>query len=124
MCSKIRCPCSHVNKTLSRDFNRYGQSICTLKTKLKSFKSNDHINEKGNGYLSLFSDPLNSETWRQRVRKGIYTNTNFLISQMILKDQKENIICTMDDVRGDFLGPPNGTTPDAVIENNNKNVTL
>ena len=23
----------------------------------------------------------------------------------------------MDDVRGDFLGPPHGTTPAAVIEN-------
>ena len=25
--------------------------------------------------------------------------------------------CTMDDVRGDFLGPPYGTTPAAVIAN-------
>ena len=24
---------------------------------------------------------------------------------LIPKDQKKNIICTMDDVRGDFLGP-------------------
>ena len=29
----------------------------------------------------------------------------------------KNIICTMDDVRGDFLGPPHGTTPAAVIVN-------
>ena len=36
----------------------------------------------------------------------------------ISKDQKENIIiCTMDDVRGDFLGPPHDTTPAAVIAN-------
>ena len=28
---------------------------------------------------------------------------------LILKDQKENIICTIDDERGDFLGPPHGT---------------
>ena len=35
------------------------------------------------------------------------------------KDQKKNIICTMDDVRGDFLGPPHGTTPAAVIANKN-----
>ena len=34
-------------------------------------------------------------------------------------DQKKNIICTMDDVRGDFLGPPHGTTPAAVIANKN-----
>ena len=26
----------------------------------------------------------------------------------------------MDDVRGDFLGTPHGTTPDAVVENKNK----
>ena len=29
----------------------------------------------------------------------------------------KNIICTMDDVRGDFLGPPHGTTPAAEIAN-------
>ena len=37
---------------------------------------------------------------------------------MISKDQKENIICTMDGVRGDVLGPPHGTTPAVVIANN------
>ena len=31
------------------------------------------------------------------------------IYSLIPKDQKKNIICTMDDVRGDFLGPPHGT---------------
>ena len=39
---------------------------------------------------------------------------------LISKDQKENIICTMDHVRGDFLGPPHDTTPAAVIGNKNK----
>ena len=42
----------------------------------------------------------------------------FLSTQIFLlisKDQKKNIICTMDDVRGDFLRPPHGTTPAAVI---------
>ena len=34
-----------------------------------------------------------------------------------LKGPKLNIICTMDDVRGDFLGPPHGTTPAAVKAN-------
>ena len=35
-----------------------------------------------------------------------------------LKEPKEYyIICTMDDVRGDFLGPPLDTTPAAVIVN-------
>ena len=32
-------------------------------------------------------------------------------------DRKKNIICTIDDVRGDFLGPLHGTTPAAVIAN-------
>ena len=27
------------------------------------------------------------------------------------------MFCTMDDVHGDFLGPPHGTTPAAVIAN-------
>ena len=39
------------------------------------------------------------------------------IYSRIPKDQKKNIICTMDDVRGDFLGPQHGTTPAAVIAN-------
>ena len=63
------------------------------------------------------------------------TNNKFLISQNILadflrisslisKDQKENITCTMDDVRGDFLGPPHGTTPAAVIANKIKTEIL
>ena len=30
------------------------------------------------------------------------------------KGSKENISCTMDDVRKHFLGPPHGTTPAAV----------
>ena len=30
----------------------------------------------------------------------------------------------MDDVRGDFLGPPHGTTPAAVIANKNKLVNV
>ena len=38
-------------------------------------------------------------------------------SSLIPKDRKENVICTTDDVRGDFLGPPHGTIPAAVIEN-------
>ena len=33
------------------------------------------------------------------------------------KGPKENIICTTDDVRGDFLEPPHSTTPAAEITN-------
>ena len=47
---------------------------------------------------------------------------NFLflrISSLISKNRTENTICTMDDVRGDILGPPHGTTPAAVTANKN-----
>ena len=42
------------------------------------------------------------------------------IPLLISKDHKKNIICTMNYVRGDFLGPLYGTTPAAVISNRNK----
>ena len=51
-------------------------------------------------------------------------DNDFLISRNTLTDlkgPKENIICTMDDVRGDVLGTPHGTTPAAVIANKIKN---
>ena len=46
--------------------------IYKIKLKLRSFKSSEIINEKGDGpycgfgYLSLFSDPINLATWGQR----------------------------------------------------------
>ena len=56
------------------------------------------------------------------VRSSIKTfmlieQSKFLVSQntpSVLKRQKGNIICAMDDVRGDALRQPHGTTPDAV----------
>ena len=39
------------------------------------------------------------------------------ISSLILKDQRESIICTMVEVRGDIFRPPHGTTPAAIIAN-------
>ena len=41
---------------------------------------------------------------------------------LISKEQKKNIISTMDDVRGDFLGPPHGTT--SAVEITNKNINI
>ena len=44
-----------------------------MKIKLRSFKSSEHINEKGDGpnngfgYLSLFIDPIDLATWSQRL---------------------------------------------------------
>ena len=37
-----------------------------------------------------------------------------------LKGPKRYIIYTMDGVQGELLGPPHGTTTDAVIENKNR----
>ena len=50
----------------------------------------------------------------------MFLNLNVLNTLNILlisKDLNKNIICTMDDVRGDFLRPPHGTTPAAEIAN-------
>ena len=46
--------------------------VFLIKIKLRSFKSSEHIFEKGDGpyrgfgYSSLVSDPLDSATWSQR----------------------------------------------------------
>ena len=48
-------------------------AVIGYKNKLRSFKSSEHINEKGDGpyhgfgYLNLFSDPIDLATWSQRV---------------------------------------------------------
>ena len=59
-----------------------------IKIKLKSFKSSEHINEKGDGpyrgfgYLSLFSDPIDIATWNQREFQYSEVNTKTSIVQM------------------------------------------
>ena len=46
--------------------------------------------------------------------------SNFLISQNISADLKgPKVNCTIDDVRGRFIGLPHGTTPAAVTKNKN-----
>ena len=52
--------------------------------------------------------------WFENESKPLMNFRFLRIPLSISKNQKEYIICTMDDVRGDFLGPPHGTTP-AVI---------
>ena len=54
----------------------------------------------------------------------MFLNKSVLNTLNIFTDLKgkKNIICTMDDVRGDFLGPPQGTTPAAVITNKIKSL--
>ena len=48
--------------------------------------------------------------------RGMFLNTlNIFTDPKGPKEKK--IICTMDDVRGDFLGPPHGTMPAAVKAN-------
>ena len=66
-------------------------------------------------------------TRRQREKKStmmvllyIYSKISGVrlpICPVISKNLNKNIICTMDDVRGDFLGPPHDTTPGLVIAN-------
>ena len=54
------------------------------------------------------------------LHRSMFLNISVLNTLDILTDfkaPKENKICTLDDVRGDFLGPPHGTTPAAVIAN-------
>ena len=43
----------------------------------------------------------------------------FRICKSRFSHYEAHIICTMYDVRGDFLGPPHDTTPDAVEANKN-----
>ena len=51
-------------------FVGYLMFLLEIKIKLRSFKSSERINEKGDGpyhgfgYLSLFSDPIDLATWK------------------------------------------------------------
>ena len=59
---------------------------------------------------------LNSIKEKVMIKNKGLNQSIFLIFQNILSDlkrQKGNAICTMDDVRGDVLRPPHGTTPAA-----------
>ena len=57
--------------SLSKPFMNISYYI--IKIKLRSFKSSERINEKGDGpyhgfgYLSFFSDPIDLATWSQRL---------------------------------------------------------
>ena len=64
------------------------------------------------------------ERWLEYESKPMIIFLFLKISSLSSKDQKEKIVCTMDDVRGDFLGPPHGTTPAAVIANKNETEIL
>ena len=50
--------------------------------------------------------------------RSMFLNVSALITLNIFI--KKNLIYTMDNVRGDYLGPPHGTTPAAVIANKYK----
>ena len=55
--------------------------------------------------------------WLENESKPIINFRFLRITSLISKDQKENIICTTDDIRGDLLGILHDTTPAAVIAN-------
>ena len=71
-----------------------------------------------NQRLKFPKGPNNQNTVKKLIL-NIYKFEILHIYSLIPKDQKKNIICTMDDVRGDFLGTPHGTTSAAVIANKN-----
>ena len=58
--------------------------------------------------------------WLENESKPIIDFGFLRIPSLTSKDQKENIIYTMDDVRGDLLWPPHDTTPAAVKANKNQ----
>ena len=51
------------------------------------------------------------KSWLENESKPIIIFLFLSIPSLISKDQKGNIICTKDDVRGDYLGPPHSTSP-------------
>ena len=66
------------------------------------------------------TEPNIKKRWLENESKPIMNFSFLRIPSLISKDQKENIIYTMDGVRGYVLGTPHGTTPAAVIANKNK----
>ena len=46
-------------------------------------------------------------------KRTIFSTLNILTA--LKEPKRNNIICTMDDVRGDYLWPPHRTKPAAVI---------
>ena len=65
------------------------------------YKFGSVYNQNGTKYI---------KSWLENESKPIIIFYFLRISLLITKDQKENIICTMDDVRGDILGLPNDAT--------------
>ena len=71
----------------------------------------------------MLQDELSQILHNYFIFVGRKTDNDFLISQNTLPDlngPKENIICTMNDVRGDVLVPLHGTTPAVVITNKHR----
>ena len=112
-------------KRLTAEFYRYLLKIAGLHI----FGISDESTETTKSYIN-FNDELrwlwNSvynpngakyvrKCWLENESKPILIFWFFRIPLLISKDQKENIICTMNDVRGDFLGSPHGTTPAALF---------
>ena len=76
---------------LDRQVSGVRPSFSRIKIKLRSFKSSEHIFEKGDGpyrgfgYSSLVSDPLDLATWSQRELQYF-----FIFSRLV--DTKTSII--------------------------------
>ena len=55
--------------------------------------------------------------WPENESKPINNFLDYQNSLADLKGPNVNIVCTIDDVWGDFLGPQHGTTPATVLAN-------
>ena len=65
------------------------------------------------------------KVWLENESKPMINFCFLTIHLLISKGQRENIICTIEDVRGDLLGPPHGTTSENVhgLRKQHKNST-
>ena len=69
-----------------------------FKIKQRSFKSSEHINEKGDGsyrgfgYLSLFSDPIDLAAWSQRYNNCNFASFNIVVTKTSIIQMRPNIL--------------------------------
>ena len=103
-------------------FHHFCKSAISASRQRENFMESLHSDSSATYLLIIWAEKIIPLAMKSKQKP--YPSIVFLsifeilqISSLISTDQKKNIICTMDDVRGDFLGPPHGTTPAAVIAN-------
>ena len=74
-----------------------------MKLKLRSFKSSEHIDKKGDGpyrgfgYLSLFSDPIDLATWSQKNYCNFATFNRAVVSKTSIIHKAKTIKCSLEN---------------------------